>query len=133
MQTDYQASLSVVLTVVRRIIRLFKRIQDTVNEEDLQQTLDQYIEEHEDFVKQLKKHIDDESKRLKTPDAIIQFPLSVGELLAISAKTEKQVLDQLSEMLENKLPQPVEKTLQQRYPMVEKSYDYLQALADIWV
>lgn len=132
-QTDYQSNLLVIISTIRRTVRLFKQMINVIDEDDLQQKLTKFIKTHEQFATKLKFYVDVEMQiASNTPDALLQYPIDIGDLLSLSAKLEKQILDRLNETLKITLPVAVSSLLHKNYRMIESNYDYLQALSDLW-
>ncbi len=131
-QTDYQSNLLVIISTIRRTVRLFKQMINVIEEDDLQQKLTHFIKTHEQFATKLKSYVDDEMPVANTPDSLLQYPINIGDLLSLSAKLEKQILDRLNETLKITLPVSVSSLLHKNYTMIESHYDYLQALSDLW-
>ncbi len=132
MPSNYQSNLLVIISTIRRTVRLFKQMINVINEDELHRKVTTFIYDHEEFATKLKAYIDDDVQAPKTPDALLQYPVNIGNLLSVSAKSEKQILDRLDETLKISLPIEVSSTLQKNYEMFENNYDYLQALSDLW-
>lgn len=132
MPSNYQSDLLVIISTIRRTVRLFKQIINVINEDELHRKVTMFIYTHEEFATKLKAYVDDDVHAPKTPDALLQYPVNISNLLSVSAKSEKQILDRLEETLKTTLPVEVSSTLQKNYEMFEDNYDYLQALSDLW-
>lgn len=133
MNLTQQDAIMIVLHSIRRANRAIERVLVMVDEDDIQRKFKQFLAEHETITKSLEKHIEHDLPTSRTPDAIIQFPISINDLLTIVAKSEKQIMDVLDEgRLADEFPQNLSKEFEQIHETISKNYDYLQALADIW-
>lgn len=123
----------IILHKLRGAIRAIERVLLMVDEEDIQRKFKQFLTEHEAFIRKLKIYIEKDFPESITPEAIIQFPISTLDLLSIVAKSEKQIIDELELHLKDTLPQNLSAELRQMRQTIRDSYDYTQALADLWV
>lgn len=133
MNENYLVELETIVSVLRRTIRALRRVIDMVDEDDVQRKFRRFLNEHEQFLSQLDNYVEHDVLRVNTSDASIQFPISIVELFEIVATNEKQVIDTMDAARQLNMPDALSDLLNNRYQKVMKSYDYIQALSEIWV
>ncbi|MEM9955452.1 MAG: hypothetical protein AAF846_27870 [Chloroflexota bacterium] len=130
-QPETLVVLSLVKTV-RRTMRVLNRLEEAAVEDDLKRKFSQFSQEHQRLLDHLKQLADLEAHTSSnTPEAVIQFPINREELLKMAAKSEKQVVDEMSEVITAKITPTVTKILKKHKSHIIASYDYLQALHDL--
>ncbi len=127
-----EKSIILVYHTIRRAVRAIEHILIVVDEDDIQRKFKQFLDEHQSILTHLTTYIEQEFTTSDTPEAVIQFPISTSDLLSIAAKSEKQIIDEIDQQLSEALSAEIQTQFKTVRQDIFVSYDYMQALSDIW-
>ena len=128
-----EQELGILIASFRRNIRVLERAVQNISDDDVRRKFKGFVDRHKDCQDLLITFCEPEETGSNTPQEIIQFPETSGELLNLAAKSEKQLLEQIEAVLELELSDRVLPSLSNCKEIVAESYDYMEALSDLWV